>query len=378
MSREKCQQIFGLATRPDQLIVVDGHYGIPASITPGGRLDELCDWLDLPRLVVLDVEELDQCCLPKLPAKTDGILFDRIRSRSQFRQLQTDLETVCGIPVLGALEPLPEVRSQLERHTTDGACLRQWWEQLGRSFAEYWNREQLWRLATQRSWEPCREATLCAKRNLRVAVAFDQAFNRYFPDVFTALEALGATLEHFSPLNDETLPAGTELVIIGCGDVLRHLPALANNHCMKAALRHHVAAGFRIYAEGAGAAFLCQRIETPDGSKYPMAGLLPAVARWHQSSEPPQPVELRTRLASWLFPENSCLRGYRNPCWCFQPAASATGFVHQVEHRFDLIGCYRAVGSLVHLYFAAHSDLLAHFFDPCQAPPYLVDPWQPL
>ena len=84
----------------------------------------------------------------------------------------------------------------------------------------------------------------------RVAYAQDEAFGRYFPDTFEALEALGAELVEFSPLRDGSLPEHVDLVMIGCGIPDQHADRLASNHSMMAALRQHVCEGQRIYTEG--------------------------------------------------------------------------------------------------------------------------------
>ena len=51
-----------------------------------------------------------------------------------------------------------------------------------------------------------------------------------------ALEALGADLLEFSPLRDERLPDGVDLVMIGCGMPDPHADLLASNDSMMAAL----------------------------------------------------------------------------------------------------------------------------------------------
>ena len=83
-----------------------------------------------------------------------------------------------------------------------------------------------------------------------MAYAQDEAFGRYFPDTLESLEALGADLVEFSPLRDERLPDGVDLVMIGCGHPDEHADLLASNMSMIAALREHVCRGRRIYSEG--------------------------------------------------------------------------------------------------------------------------------
>src|SRR4029077_935542 len=119
-------------------------------------------------------------------------------------------------------------------------------------------------------WGTVDESRLSVPRgNVRVAVAYDEAFNCYFPDTLDMLELRGATVRVFSPLRDECLPADTDIVYLGCGSTHEHAAALAGNHCMLLALKEHVCSGKRIYGEGGGLAYLCQHVELADGNRIP-------------------------------------------------------------------------------------------------------------
>jgi cobyrinic acid a,c-diamide synthase len=171
----------------------------------------------------------------------------------------------------------------------------------------------------------------------------------------------------FSPLRDECLPAETDIVYIGCGSPHEHAAALAGNHCMLMALKEHVCSGKRIYAEGGGLAYLCQHVETADGTRTPMVGALRAIARRNPQRMPPQPVEVTLASESWLGPVGTKLRGYRNRNWLLEPTGCMTRFAQEPESQFDLVGRHQAIGSRIHLNFAAQPALLGGFLRPCPA-----------
>jgi cobyrinic acid a,c-diamide synthase len=210
---------------------------------------------------------------------------------------------------------------------------------------------------------------------LSVAIAYDEAFNCYFPDAFDLLELHGASLVDFSPLRDEGLPAEAELVCLGCGHPERHAATLSENHCMKAALRSHLTRGARIYGEGGGAAYLCQHMETPTGELKRMVGVLPAAARLKPTPVPPSPVQVTLSRPNWLGKSGTRLRGYRNPNWDIQPLGEAASYVAEQQHRGELLGSFQAIGSLLHLHFAGMLTLLRRFLRPEVPEPDFRDPW---
>ena len=348
---------------------------------PGGRLEPLCQWLDLPRLAVIDASLLAECQFPPQPSDAEGLLLDRVVDETHLARLSTDLEALWGIPVLGALDAVAGLRAVLSLSAEGGAPPHYVYEELGDRFMRYWQPRRLLEIATRRAAPKCasrewgRRACL---HKLTVAVAYDEAFHCYFPDTLDLLECLGASVADFSPLRDECLPEGTDVVYLGCGHPERYSTALSENHCMKAALRSHLRAGRRIYAEGAAAAYLCQQMETGSGELRRMVGILPATARWTAIPRDAVPVEVTLSRSNWLGDRGMRVRGYRNGHWRFEPVAAEASFIAEAEHRFDMIGCHQAIGSLLHLDFAVPPDFVRQFFAVPVLQPVMPDPWSPV
>ncbi len=379
MSPELCRELFVRGTQGADLAVVEGQFDTAlANDDPGGKLEPLCRWLNLPRLVALDAARIDELGIPDRPEQVDGVLLDRVVDGRHLARLATDLEALWAVPVLGALERLSRLRARLEALPRGDAPPRPSCRELGDHFTRYWQREHTRKLAAGREFPGGFSGRLSAgpaDAKLTAAVAYDEAFHCYFPDTFDLLELRGASMVDFSPLRDESLPPETDIVYLGCGHPERHATTLSENHCMKAALRSHLAAGGRIYAEGGGAAYLCQQMETPEGERKRMVGILPAAARLQPGPSVPTPIEVTLSQSNWLGKRGARLRGYRNPHWDVQPLGDLVGFVAGQEHRHDLVGSFRAIGSLLHLDFAAQSDFLRSFFHPEVPEADFRDPW---
>jgi cobyrinic acid a,c-diamide synthase len=195
-------------------------------------------------------------------------------------------------------------------------------------------------------------------------VAYDEVFNCYFPDTLDLLELQGAKVCTFSPLHDEGIPDGADVVYLGCGHPENADARLAANQCMRTSLCEHVFAGGRVYAEGGGLAYLCESIDLGDGPLTPMVGLLPAIARLNLDAPPPEPVAVTLAQGNWLGEGWSQLRGYLNRRWELIPTGHLTRYAAEDGHELDLVGAAQAVGSRIHLNFAAQPEYLRAFFAP--------------
>ena len=369
MSPELCREFFTHGARSCDLSVIEGRFRPPQveRACDGGDLEVLCQWLQVPRIAVIDGSQLGQCCCPARPQNIDGVLLDRIVDRAHQIRLQTTLEAVWGVPVLGALEELPQLRAQVASlsagSTPDASICRA----LGDSFQRHSCMARIRELAAER---PLPESPQQAFRpglgltNTRVAVAYDAAFNCYFPDTLDLLEMRGATVVDFSPLRDEVLPPETDVVYLGCGHPERYADELLRNHCMMLTLTNHLCAGHRIYAEGGGLAYLCRQIVLPDGRALPMMGAIPAVAHLQPNAGAPQPIEVTFAQDTWLARSGDRMRGYLSSHWRIEPERGLMGCTLAADHEHDIVRAHQAIGSRVHLNFAAQSHYLNRFLEP--------------
>jgi len=125
---------------------------------------------------------------------------------------------------------------------------------------------------------PARAASHRAHRPT-IAVARDEAFCFYYPENLELLVEEGAAIEFFSPLRGGRPSVTAAGVYLGGGYPELHGPTLASNTGLWSALKDLHGADVPIYAECGGFMVLTEALTDSDGRHWPMAGLLPGVAR---------------------------------------------------------------------------------------------------
>jgi len=116
----------------------------------------------------------------------------------------------------------------------------------------------------------------------RIAIAHDRAFHFYYQDCLDLLEAWGAELVPFSPLDSPALPAGVGGVYLGGGYPELFAAELAANRSLIADLRTANRRGVLVYAECGGAMYVARAIEDAEGRRHRMAGLWPVTVSLRQ------------------------------------------------------------------------------------------------
>jgi cobyrinic acid a,c-diamide synthase len=111
-------------------------------------------------------------------------------------------------------------------------------------------------------------------RDVRIGVARDRAFSFLYRANLDLLQALGAELTFFSPLDDSELPDVDSVYLPG-GYPELHLAQLGGNRAMAKALRGHVEAGKPLYAECGGMLYLMESLTDVEGHRAELAGILP-------------------------------------------------------------------------------------------------------
>ena len=392
MNQQTCREVFLHTPAKCDLRVVEGSLA-DDSAAGGGRLDVLCDWLELPRLGVVTISGCRGCQMPPRPAQADALLLDGVRDRADFCYWQTLLEPLWGKPLLGALPAVPSLKAEVAALRPGTSPPPELCHALARELGTMFCTQRLLQFANREGFDPPEQQLyrpLPGRDRVRLAVAYDEAFNCYFAETLDLLELRGAEVLEFSPLADESLPVGTDIVYLGCGRAGIYARELAANHCMLSALRNHVCRGRRIYAEGGGLAYLCQRLETPEGRLQTMVGVFPATARLASPLVPVEPIEVQLGRHTWLAEAGESLRGYLNHNWQVDASANlcscsareygptdtllAAPINGQPQHEpLASQGCAvfnrrRAVGSRVHFNFALLPGVLPHFLQADSSP----------
>ena len=109
-------------------------------------------------------------------------------------------------------------------------------------------------------------------RNICIAVARDAAFNFYYEENLALLRAKGATLQFFSPLANEPVPAEADGLYIGGGFPEEFAESLATNTVVKDSIRQVIAKGLPTLAECGGFMYLTEAITNSHGDRYDMVG----------------------------------------------------------------------------------------------------------
>ncbi|WP_301584682.1 cobyrinate a,c-diamide synthase [Halomonas alkaliantarctica] len=115
-------------------------------------------------------------------------------------------------------------------------------------------------------------------RGVRIAIARDDAFAFIYRANVELLQAMGAAIHFFSPLNDSVLPGCDALWLPG-GYPELHAAMLSANQPMCEAITTHHHQGKPILAECGGLMSCVEHLVDGDGKRHTMLGLLPGTAK---------------------------------------------------------------------------------------------------
>ncbi|MBM3943206.1 MAG: cobyrinate a,c-diamide synthase [SAR202 cluster bacterium] len=289
-------ELFQRASAQGQVSVIEGVMGVfdgHSSLTEEGSTAELAKLLDAPVVLVADASKVARSVAAEVlgyqqfdPAlRVAGVILNGVSGPRHLEFCQPQIEATTGLPVLGYL-PRRQDFLQPERHlglipTVEGTVARQWYDSLVAQVEATIDLDRLLQLAATANPPAVAPEVFPerpqAKRAV-IAVAQDKAFSFYYQDSLDLLEAWGARLAPFSPLEDASLPAGATGVYIGGGFPEMFAKELAANTAMQESLRKAIARKMPVYAECGGLMYLGQSLSDLDGVHYPMIGAIPVVS----------------------------------------------------------------------------------------------------
>ena len=379
-------ELFRRAVSGRDLAVVEGVMGLydgHSSLDEKGSTAELAKLLGAPVVLVADASKVGRSVAAELlgyqrfdpGVDIAGVVLNGIAGPGHLEFCKPQVEETTGIPVLGYM-PYRQDLSQPERHlglipTVEGTVVRDWYRRLTRQVEETIDLDRLM-AAASRARLPEAPPRVFPKEaqapRARIAVAMDRAFSFYYQDSLDLLEAWGAEVLPFSPLEDPKLPEGAGGIYIGGGFPEMYVEELSHNKDMIASIREAAAKSIPIYAECGGLMYLGGGLTDFEGALHPMVGLLPV-----SSSMPGSRLVLGYREVEALTNGPLLRRGQRvrghEFHWSVQDGApsqreAAYRMVDQ-DGRLEGFRSGSVLASYVHLHLASDPSLASRFVEIC-------------
>jgi len=254
--------------------------------------------------------------------RVGGVILNKVGSEGHATLLREALEP-SGVPVLGALTRDDRLTWR-DRHlglvpvVEQAAEVARSMENLAAVVNEHVDLAAVVRLAESAPPVAAGPVALPDRGpSIRVAVAGGRAFSFVYTDTLEALEAAGAEVVPFDPLDDAALPEGIDGALIGGGFPEVHAAELASNEGLLASIGSHVGSGLPMWAECGGLLLLAERL---DGHK--MAGVVPASGNLTKRLTLGYR-EATTRSASPIGPAGTRFRGHEFHYSVLDPAGDA-------------------------------------------------------
>ena len=153
------------------------------------------------------------------------------------------------------------------------------------------------------------QITKSSNRQIKIAVAYDDAFNFYYEDNFDALRNAGFEIIFFSPLKDKTLPAGIKFLYIGGGFPEVFAERLSANKSLLKSVAHFAKVGGHVFAECGGFMYLSENISS-GRRKYNMCGVLPCRIKMGSKLHSLGYREIKLKQRGFLGEKGTVFRGH--------------------------------------------------------------------
>jgi cobyrinic acid a,c-diamide synthase len=394
MGRDYVEKLVARTTADADIAVIEGVMGLFDGAEPDsleGSTAEIAAWLRAPVILVANVYGMARSLAAVVKGfatferkvRVAGVIANHCGSVRHGIMLAEALQASRLPPMVAAMPRgvLPELPSRhLGLVTADARNLPpEALEALADAFEHYSTLSEIVNMARSAPFlyvEPPERKGLAERA--RLGVARDAAFHFYYRDLFDELEDAGCTIVPFSPVADRSLPEGLDALYMGGGYPEEMAAELSANESMLVAVREFAKSGRPVYAECGGLMYLCRDLETVEGKRYPMAGLLPAATKMHRGLQALSYVSVTLKEDSLWGRAGDTVRGHEfhystltaNP-------AGIEGWrpVYSVKKRWDdapVEGGFQkgnVLASYVHLHLPSRPAALEYFIHTCTRKP---------
>ena len=303
-------------------------------------------------------------------SRIKGVIFNQMQERI-FQSLKPEVEKL-GITPIGYVPKAEEMVIE-SRHlglVTPGEIedLSERLKKLADMLEKTLDMDALIRMAKFAGELPkTPETKLPEGRDVRVAVAKDEAFCFFYKDNLYLLEKLGAKLTYFSPIHDKTLPEGVQGLLLPGGYPELYAQQLSENVSMRTSIAEAVKAGLPTLAECGGFMYLHEEMEDMEGKSWPMCGIIPAKSWRTNRLGRFGYINLTAKTSTGILRKNDQIRGHEfhyfesgscgEACRADKPSGTRSWDCIHAEDNL--------VAGFPHLFYEANPEIAARFLRRC-------------
>ena len=255
--------------------VIEGAMGYFDGIynTPENSSFDISKELNVPAILVYTPKGEMFSAIPKIKgmvdfkgSKIEGIILNKV-SKTMYELLKEQIEEHIGIKVLGYLPFNEDLQIESKSLGLMGIETKENYEEFiekaSKLVEETINVDEVLKMGNDIDIKPYEYEK---KRDIKVAMAYDEAFNFYFNENLNLLKNI-CKVEYFSPLRDEKVPE-CDLIYIGGGYPEEYALELSKNKAIKDSIYENAKEGVHIIAESGGFMYLTSLLEG-----LPMVGI---------------------------------------------------------------------------------------------------------
>ncbi len=379
-------ELFGSAAQSSDVAVVEGVMGLydgHANLTEQGSTAEVAKLLRAPVILIASAARVARSVAAEVlgfqkfdpSVNIAGVILNGVGSPRHLEFCKPPIEDATGLPVLGYMPRRDDLRVP-ERHlglipTVEGVVVEEWFDKLTEQIEQTIDLDRLLDIARHAKTPSVAPSAFPAEpqpQKARIAVAQDKAFNFYYQDSLDLLEAWGAEIVPFSPLEDAALPDGVGGLYIGGGFPELFARELASNNAMKQSIRNAHRNGRRIYAECGGLMYLGESLTDFDGEAHPMVGLIPARSSMSKGRLTLGYREVEALADGSLLTKGERIRGHEFHWSVADSPASAEQAayaVHSQDGRAEGFCVGNLTASYIHIHMGSRPEMARRFVGEC-------------
>lgn len=297
------KEIFVRSCSGADIAVIEGVRGLYEGLNyydDVGSTAQIAKTLDCPVILVIDAASITRSVAAVVngyksldpEVQIAGVILNNIGSDRHGEKAQKAVEKYSGIKVIGKIPRSSELKISM-RHLgliTATECKTRWddfssvFDKIKTSVRENVDLKAFFDIAKSASALKMPEPKVFRGgenegAEVKVAVAFDEAFNFYYQDTLDLLAQEGAELVYFSPIRDKQLPEGVDALYIGGGFPELYAEELSSNTQMCGAIKLFYDNYGVIYAECGGLMYLMEELEYK-GDCFELCGVIKGSVRF--------------------------------------------------------------------------------------------------